>query len=57
MIKKIVINIENDLSPKVKTLFDADKIRQHDTTELQQICREQEKRIEDHELRITHLEH
>jgi chromosome segregation ATPase len=55
-VKKIVINMENDLCPKVKTLFDADKIRQHDTTELQQICRGQEKRIEDHELRITRLE-
>ena len=33
-VKKIVINMENDLCPKVKTLFDADKIRQHDTTEL-----------------------
>ncbi len=55
-VKKIVINMENDLCPKVKILFDADKIRQHDTTELQQICREQEKRIEDHELRITRLE-
>ncbi len=55
-IKKIVINIENDLNPKVKTLFDADRTRQNDTTELQQICREQEERIENHELRITRLE-
>ncbi len=48
--------MENDLNPKVKTLFDADNIWQHDTTELKQICREQEDRIEDHELRITRLE-
>ena len=56
-VKKIVVNMENDLFPKVKTLFDADKIRHQETTELQQICREQGKRIEDHELRITQLEH
>ena len=55
-VKKIVVNMENDLFPKVKTLFDADKIRHQETTELQQICREQEKRIEDHELRLTRLE-
>jgi hypothetical protein len=35
----IVVRMENDLNPKVKTLFDADTVRQHDTTELQQICR------------------
>ncbi len=55
-VKKIVINMENDLCPKVKTLLDADRIRQHETTELKQICREQEVRIENHELRITRLE-
>ncbi len=52
----VVVNLENDLRTKVDTLSDADKVRQHDTTELKQICREQEVRIEDHQLRITRLE-
>ncbi len=52
----VVVNLENDLRTKVETLSDADKVRQHDTTELKQICREQEDRIEDHELRISRLE-
>ncbi len=55
-LKRVVINSENDLRPKVKTLFDADMVRQHETTELKQIFREQEARLEDHELRITRLE-
>jgi chromosome segregation ATPase len=55
-VQRIVINIENDLRPRVSTLFDADKVRQHDATELKQICREQEDRLEDHELRISRLE-
>jgi len=55
-LKRVVINSENDLRPKVKTLFDADKVRHYDTTELKQICREQETRLDDHELRITRLE-
>ncbi len=55
-IERVVVNIENDLRPKVHTLLDADKIRQDDTAELKQTCREQEKRLNDHELRITRLE-
>jgi len=55
-LKKIVINIENDLRPKVKTLYDADMTRQQETTELKQTCREQEKKLDDHELRISRLE-
>ena len=55
-LKKIVINIENDLHPKVKTLYDADMTRQQETAELKQTCREQEKRLDDHELRISRLE-
>ncbi len=51
----IVVRIENDLNPKVKTLFCADIARQHQTAELKQICRMQETRLEDHELRITRL--
>jgi chromosome segregation ATPase len=52
----IVVRMENDLNPKVKTLFDADKVRHYDTTELKQVCREQDKKLGDHELRITRLE-
>ncbi len=55
-VKNVVIKIENDLNPKVKTLFDADKVRQNDTTELKQVCREHDNRLEDHELRISRLE-
>ncbi len=55
-VKKVVIKMENDLIPQVKTLFDADKVRHYDTTELKQICREQDKKLGDHELRITRLE-
>jgi chromosome segregation ATPase len=55
-VKRVVVSMENDFKPQVRTLFDADKVRQHDTTELKQICREQEDRIEDHELRISRLE-
>ncbi len=55
-IERVVINIENDLRPKVHTLLDADKIRQDDTAELKQICREQEKQLTNHELRISRLE-
>ena len=52
-IKKVVINIENTFKPQVKTLFDADKSRQHETTDLKHICREQEERLEDHEINVT----
>ncbi len=45
-LKRVVINSEND----------ADMVRQHETAELKQICREQETRLDDHELRITRLE-
>ncbi len=31
--KGIVVRMENDLNPKVKTPFDADKIRHYDTIE------------------------
>ncbi|MGM0652843.1 MAG: hypothetical protein ACQES4_08715 [Bacillota bacterium] len=55
-IERIVVSIENDLRPKVHTLLDADKIRQDDTAEFRQICREQEKQLDDHELRISNLE-
>jgi hypothetical protein len=55
-VKRVVVSMENDFKPQVRTLFDADKVRQHDTTELKQICREQEDRLDDHELRITRLE-
>jgi hypothetical protein len=33
-VKEDVFDLKNDLNPKVKTLFDADKIRHYDTTEL-----------------------
>jgi hypothetical protein len=52
----IVVRMENDLNPKVKTLFDADKVRHYDATELKQVCREQDKKLDDHELRISRLE-
>jgi len=52
----VVVNVENDLRTKVDTLSDADKVRQHETTDLKQICREQEERLEDHEIRISRLE-
>ena len=55
-VKKVVINIENDLKPQVKTLFDADQSRQYETSELKHICREQEEKLKDHELRISRLE-
>ena len=55
-IERIVVNIENDLRPKVHVLLDADKIRQDDTAELKQICREQEKQLTEHEIRISRLE-
>ena len=55
-VKKVVIKMENDLIPQVKTLFDADKVRHYDTTELKQVCREQDKKLDDHELRLTRLE-
>ncbi len=55
-IERVVVNIENDLRPKVHILLDADKIRQDDTAELKQVCREQEKQLNDHELRISRLE-
>ncbi|MGM0651964.1 MAG: hypothetical protein ACQES4_04185 [Bacillota bacterium] len=55
-IERVVVNIENDLRPKVHVLLDADKIRQHDTAELKQVCREQEKQLTDHEIRISRLE-
>ena len=55
-IERVVVNIENDLRPKVHVLLDADKIRQDDTAELKQTCREQEKQLNDHELRISRLE-
>jgi len=42
-IERVVVNIENVLRPKVNILLDADKIRQDDTAELKQTCREQEK--------------
>ncbi len=44
------------LTQKQKPFFDADKVRHYDTTELKQICREQDKKLGDHELRITRLE-
>ena len=52
----VVVNVENDLRTKVETLSDADKLRQHDTTGLKQTCREQEEKLEDHEIRISRLE-
>ncbi len=55
-IERVVVNIENDLRPKVHVLLDADKIRQDDTAELKQVCREQEKQLTDHEIRISRLE-
>ena len=55
-IERVVVNIENDLRPKVNDLLDADKIRQDDTAELKQVCRGQEKQLTDHELRISRLE-
>ena len=55
-IKKVVINIENDLRPQVKTLFDADQSRHYETSELKHICREQQEKLTDHEIRISRLE-
>ncbi len=51
----IDVKMENDLNPKVKTLFNTDKVRHYDTTELKQVCHEQDKKLDDHELRITRL--
>jgi hypothetical protein len=42
-VKEDVFDLENDLNSKVKTLFDADKVRHYDTTELKQVRREQDK--------------
>ena len=55
-VKDVVVKMENDLNPKVKTLFDADNSRQHETTDLKQTCREQEEKLKDHEIRISRLE-
>ena len=52
----IVGNVENDLRTKVDTLSDADKVRQYETTDLKQICRENEEKLENHEIRISRLE-
>jgi len=55
-VKEVVVKMENDLNPRVKSLFDADKSRQHETTDLKQTCREQEEKLKDHEIRISRLE-
>ncbi len=55
-VERIVINIENDLRPKVHTLFDADKTRQNEINMVKEKCEEHEKRLENHEMRITRLE-
>ncbi len=52
----VVVNVENDLRTKVDTLSDADKVRQHETADLKQICREQEEKLENHDIRISRLE-
>ncbi len=55
-VKNVVINMENDFKPQVKALFDANQSRQYETSELKHICREQEEKLDDHELRISRLE-
>ena len=55
-VKDVVVKMENDLNPKIKTLFDADNSRQYETTDLKQTCREQEEKLRDHEIRISRLE-
>ena len=55
-VERIVINIENDLRPKVHTLFDADKTRQNEINMVKEKCEEHEKRLDNHEMRITRLE-
>jgi len=55
-VERIVINIENDLRPKVNTLFDADPTRQNEINMVKEKCEEHEKRLENHEMRITRLE-
>ncbi len=44
-VKEDVFDLKNDLNPKVKTPFDADKVRHDDTTELKQVCRKQGKKL------------
>ena len=55
-VERIVINIENDLRPKVNTHFDADQTRQNEINMVKEKCEEHEKRLENHEMRITRLE-
>ncbi len=55
-VKNVVINMENDFKLQVKALFDANQSRQYETSELKHICREQEEKLNDHELRISRLE-
>ena len=52
----VVVNVESDLRTKVDTLSDADKVRQHEMSDLKQICREQEEKLENHDIRISRLE-
>ncbi len=55
-VERIVINIENDLRPKVHTLFDADAIRQNEINMVKEKCNEHEKRLDNHEMRIIRQE-
>jgi len=55
-VERIVINIENDLRPKVHTLFNAYQTRQNEINMVKEKCEEHEKRLDNHEMRITRLE-
>ena len=55
-VERIVINIENDLRPKVHTLFDADTTRQNEINMVKEKCDEHEKRLDNHEIRISRQE-
>ncbi len=55
-VERIVINIENDLRPKVHTLFDVDTTRQNEINMVKEKCDEHEKRLDNHEMRITRQE-
>ncbi len=55
-VQRVVINIENDLRPRVSTLFDADKTRQTDIMAIRETSETHETKLDDHEIRIRRLE-
>ncbi len=55
-VQRVVINIENDLRPRVLTLFDADKTRQTDIMAIRETSETHETKLDDHEIRIRRLE-